>query len=181
MGVGQDVLFECICNEPEGDIIRKVTPFPFTPENLAKLWLKAKEFPTLMGKEIPTFDHMLSIFVATNDQGQHNSKGLCVQIDDLIGLFWLTDIEWPNQCSIHYTFFDRRHRGRLDLCKMAVKYIFNKYQFHRVYTQVPLYAKSILKFVEDIGFKKDGRMRSNVFFRHSWYDSNMYSILDTEV
>lgn len=181
MGVSSEVLFESLCEEPEGFVIRRVTPFIFSPENLERLWNKAKEFPTLMGVDIPTFDKMLNIFVHQSEDGAIKAKGLCAQIDDLTGIFWLTDIEWPVQASIHYTFFDRRHWGRIDLCKLAIKYIFSKYQFHRIYTQVPLYTKSTLKFVENIGFKKDGRLRSNVFYKGEWYDSNLYSVLAGEV
>lgn len=181
MGVQSEVLFTCSCNEPEGVITRVVTPFLFTPENLIKLWDKAKEFPMLMGQEIPTFDHMCAIFIHKQTNGDLVSKGLCAQIDDLVGLFWLTDIEHPKQCSLHYTFFDRRHKGRVDLCKAAIEYVLRKYQFHRIYTQVPLYAKSIISFVESLGFKKDGRIRSNVLYKGEWFDSNMYSILENEI
>jgi RimJ/RimL family protein N-acetyltransferase len=176
-----DVLFTSICEEPEGTVIRKVTPFLFTPDNLCRLWAAVQKFPTLMGKEVSNFDQMLDFFVKDHGDGKYEARGLCAQVDDMLGIFWLTDIEWPKQASIHYTFFDRRHRGRVDLCKSAVKYVLNKYRFHRIYTQVPLYAKSPMKFVESIGFVKDGRLRSNSFFRGEWYDSNVYSILDSEV
>lgn len=181
MGVTNEVLFEVECDEPEGKVIRKVTPFVFSEENLLKLWAKVSQFPTLMGKEVRDFNDMLYMFIHFSETNEMRAKGLCCQIDDLVGIFWLTDIEWPGQASLHYTFFDRRHRGRHDLCKAAIKYVFHKYKFHRVYTQVPLYAKYVLKFVGELGFKKEGRLRSTVFHKNVWYDSNIYSILSEEV
>jgi RimJ/RimL family protein N-acetyltransferase len=176
-----EILFQSVCREPEGDFLRIATPFLFTPDNINELWNKVNKFPTLMGKEINDLADMVDFFVKDHGNGSLESRGLCAQIDDLVGIFWLTDIEWPKQASIHYTFFDRRHKGRIDLCKEAIKYIFSKYKFHRIYTQVPLYARAPMKFVESIGFIKDGRLRSNTYFKGEWYDSNVYSILESEV
>lgn len=175
------VLFSSTCNEPEGEVTRKVTDFPFTPENLQRLWFRAREFNTLMGIEIKDWQDMLNFFVKEYPNGSFESRGLCVQVDDLVGIFWLTDIEWPKQASIHYTFFDRRHKGREELCKEAIKYVFSTYRFHRVYTTVPIYAKVALQFIERLGFKKEGRLRSNTLFKGQWWDANVYSILETEV
>lgn len=177
----EDVLFQALCKEPEGDYLRIATPLPFTPENLKALWDKVQKFPTLMGKEISSFQDMMDFFVKDHGNGLIESRGLCAQIDNLVGIFWLTDIEWPHQASIHYTFFDRRHRGRSELCKEAIKYIFHKYKFHRIYTQVPLYARSPMKFVESLGFVREGRLRSSTFFKGEWFDTNVYSILESEI
>jgi len=176
-----NILFSALCEEPEGTFVRNVYPFLFTVENLVLLWNKVKQFPTLMGKEIYDFESMLNFFVYEKEGSDPESKGLCVVVDEFIGIFWLTDIEWPRQASIHYTFFDRRHKGRIDLCKKAICYVFDKYKFHRLYTTVPLYASPALNFVEKIGFIKDGRLRSNTYFKNDWHDSNIYSILETEI
>lgn len=176
-----NILFTALCKEPEGTFIRNVYPFTFTIPNLQLLWSKVSQFPTLMGKEIHNLEEMVNFFVFEKENRDPEGKGLCVVVDNFIGIFWLTDIEWPRQASIHYTFFDRRHKGRIELCKKAILYVFERYKFHRLYTTVPLYASPALNFIEKIGFIKDGRLRSNTFFKNDWHDSNIYSILESEI
>jgi hypothetical protein len=124
---GNEILFQATCEEPEGTFLRVARPLIFTPDNIGRLWEKVNKFPTLMGIEIKDLQDMLNFFVKDYGNGTLQARGLCAQIDDLQGIFWLTDIEWPKQASIHYTFFDRRHKGRVDLCKEAVKYDTNVY------------------------------------------------------
>lgn len=176
-----NILFSSVCDEPNLTIERKVYPIQFDLPTLDKLWNRVKLFPTLMGVEVKNFGDMWNFFITELPNDEIRGKGLCVVVDDFIGIFWLTDIEWPRQASIHYTFFDRRHKGRIDLCKKAIIYVFEKYKFHRLYTTVPLYAAPALNFVEKLGFKKDGRLRSNTYFKNDWHDSNIYSILESEV
>lgn len=174
------IAFTCICDEPEGQVLRTVRHIEFTRENILKLYNQVSKFPTFMGEEIHNLEDMLRFFVTNESNGNLKPKGLCLVIDDFIGLFWLTDINGLFDASVHYTFFDRRHRGRVELCKKALEFCFRTFQFQRLYTSVPVYAVRVMAFVESLGFYKYGRSRKNRMFRGKLYDACLYDLLREE-
>jgi RimJ/RimL family protein N-acetyltransferase len=174
-------LFSFVCDEPNGPVERKVYLATFTPIFLRDMWEKQRKFRTLMGREILTFSDFVDFFVMKTESGKLDPKGICLVIDDLIGIYWISDINYPAYCEVHYTFFDGRHRGRLELTKQAIKYIFNFWQINLMYVNVALYAKLPIRFVESLGFKKEGRLRSRFFYRDKWWDVNSYSLLKEEI
>ena len=174
-------LFQCECDEPEGKIIRTVYQAEFSRGLLLNLWEKQKKYRTLMGKEVLTFDEFVDFFVKCYPDGTLESRGLCYIIDDCVGIFWLSNICWPLGAEVHYTFFDGRHNGRLNLTRRALKYAFQTYCFARLYVRVALYAKLPIRFVESVGFKREGRLRKCILYRDRYYDANAYSILKEEI
>lgn len=174
------IAFTCVCDEPEGKVLRTVREFEFSQENLIKLYYQVSKFPTFMGIEIRNINDMLRFFIIEDTQGKIVPKGLCLVIDDFIGVFWLTDIKGLHEASVHYTFFDRRHKGRVDLCKQALTYCFNRFKFHRLWTQVPFTATKVLGFVESLGFIKVGRTRRSTFYKGKFYDTIIYDLLADE-
>jgi len=175
-----EILFSATCDEPEGVVVRNVYSFKYSMDNLKLLWEKTKQFPVLLGHEIQTFDDFLRCFILIDTAGNIMPMGILMIVDDFVGAFILKDIDWPREASIHYTFFDRRHKGRLDLCATAIRYVFDRYNFQKLYTKIPLYAKGSLNFVEKLGLKKEGRIRNNALFRGKYYDVNYYGILKEE-
>lgn len=176
-----DPIFECECDEPEGIVKRKVYLAKFTREFLFAMWEKQRKYKTLMGKEIAHFEQFLDFFIHQDKTGAIEPKGLCFVIDDLAGIFWLSDIHYPAYAEVHYTFFDGRHKGRLNLVRAGIKYAFDKWQFNRLYVRVALYAKLPIRFVESLGFIKEGRLRQCVQYNNVWWDVNCYSLLKDEV
>lgn len=174
-------LFEVVCEEPEGTVTRKVYLAKFTPQFLALLWEKQRNFRTLMGREIMTFPEFVDFFVKTEKDNSITPRGLCFVVDDLVGIFWLSDIHAPSYAEVHYTFFDRRHKGRINLCREAIKYCFNNWNFNCLYVGVGLFATIPIRFVESIGFKREGRLRQRLQYKGVWWDVNMYSLLREEV
>lgn len=175
------VAFTCICREPDGDVLRTVRHIEFTPEVITKLYQKISRFPTFMGQEIHSLEDMLRFFVVEGDNGSSfKPKGLCLAVDDLVGLFWLSDINGLFEASVHYTFFDRRHKGRVELCKKALRFCFETFKFHRLYTSVPVYAPGTMRFVESLGFVKYGRSRKNRIYKGRFYDACLYDLISEE-
>lgn len=174
------ILYSATCTEPEGTVVRNVRRLVFTPESLLKLWEKQKQFKTLMGREIYNFDEFVDFFIRQFPDGTIEPRGICHVIDDYVGIFWLSDITYPAYAEVHYTFFDRRHKGRVDLVRTAIKYIFDATDIGCLYVRVGVFAKMPMKFVEQIGFKKEGRLRNRMFYRGTWYDANSYSIIQEE-
>lgn len=174
-------IFTCICDEPEGKIERSVYKMPLTYDNLTKFWEKSRQFKTLFSKEInDDMSKFVELFLA-QDGNELTANGLFWVVDDFVGVYYLTDIYAPFDAQTHYTFFDRRHKGRSDMTRKMVEHVFNKFQFHRLSVEVPLYAKSSLSFIESVGFKKEGRKRDGVFFNNQFFDCNLYGILKSEV
>lgn len=173
-------IFTAICNEPEGTVERGVYPLIFTPENLQKFWDKAKQFPTIYGMEIKDVSDFYNLFVNQSD-GNLSLNGLFWVIDDFVGVFYLTDIT-GTEASVHYSFFDRRHKGRVPLVKKMLKFVFEKYKFRRINASIPLYTRPFTRhFASNIGFTLEGKKRKASFFKGDWYDVLQYGMLMEEV
>lgn len=185
-------VFEVTLDEPEGRVTRKVFPIVFTLPNLQKFYDKAKRFPTLYGKEIiDSPEEFIKLFLVPNGEDSFTLNGLfwgiCdnENLDNLVGVFYMTDI-MPSEALVHYTFFDRRHKGREKLVKEMLKYVFNTYKFQRLAVEIPLYTiskhknQNTIRFIVNCGFFYEGKKRKAAHYRGDWYDINMYGILRTE-
>lgn len=179
----EDVVFEVECDEPEGKIIRRVRPLIFTTDNILKFWEKAKAFPSLYGRQIlDDPQSFINIFMRTGPDGQFTLNGLLWVIDDFAGVFYLSDIEYdretPVDALVHYTFFDRRHKGRIPLCRAMLKYVFETFKFRRLSINIPNYSKEQARhFAVDVGFHYEGKKLKAAFYKDDWFDVNLYGIL----
>jgi RimJ/RimL family protein N-acetyltransferase len=185
--MSSESIFSVECDEPNGKVIRKVYPLEFTLENIQKFWNCAKMFPSLYGKEILADEVAFSqIFMRTNALGEYELNGLLWVVDDFVGVFYLSDISFdrdtPVDAIVHYTFFDRRHKGRAPLVKRMIKYVFDKYQFQRLSAEVPLYTKEHTRhFITNLGFHYEGKRCKSSFYKNDWFDTNLYGILRSGV
>lgn len=171
------------CVEPEGTFVRQVRPLIFTVENIKKFWEVAKKYPTLYGKEILADpQEFINIFLTKDDNGNYTSSGLFWVVDDFIGVFYITDIRFDmSDALVHYSFFDRRQKGRVKLVKEMVKYVFNKYKFERLSAEMPNYALPASRhFVVDCGFVYEGKKRKAASYKGDKFDVNLYGILPSE-
>lgn len=168
------------CVEPEGTFLREVRLANLSLENLQRWWDNLKQFPTLFGGHIFSVDDFILTFVTIEDDGEIKAKGIVWEVDD-VGIFYLTDIQPGFQASGHFSFWDRRLRGREDLCREALKYAFKEFKFHRITTYVPLHVIRIIPAVKKIGFVKEGRLRSASWYKGDWYDVFVFSILEGEL
>ena len=179
-------VFKCVCREKVNkevvSIEREVREVDFTIEWFKKMWEKQyPKYKTLMGKEIHTFEEFISFFVRQNfATDKLESKGILFSIDD-VGIFWVSDLNWPAYAEVHYTFWDGRLNGRLDLCRKGVKYVFEHYGFKCLYVRVAAYADKHWRFVESMGFVKEGILRSRVKYKETWWDLKCYSLLKHEI
>lgn len=172
----------CDCHEPEGVVTREIRQMALTPDNLKKFWDKSRVFATLFAEDVRgDFKRFLELFLRTQADGSVESMGLFWVLDDFVGVYYLTDIRPGNDAQVHYTFFDRRHNGRIQISRELLRYAFDRFQFHRLSAAIPLYNKQALKFVEDVGFVKEGRKRQATLHGKDWMDVNQYGILSSEV
>jgi RimJ/RimL family protein N-acetyltransferase len=177
-----DVIVSAVCSEPEGEITREIRQMALTPDNLKTFWDKARVFTTLFTEDIRNdFKRFLEVFLRTQPDGGVEAMGLFWVLDDFIGVYYMTELRAGIDAQVHYTFFDRRHNGRVLISRELMRYVMQKYQFHRLSAAIPLYNKQALKFVEDVGFVKEGRKRQATLHGNDWMDVNLYGILNTEV
>lgn len=170
-----------LCHEPGGDVERHVWPFTFTPEATQALYAAASQYPILFGKKLDGIDTFLSYFITQNLSGDAEPTGLMWIVGDFLGMFYLQDITL-DEATVHYSFFDRRHKGREPLVKEMVKMVFQKYGFKRLNAYVPAYAGMVPRlFVERCGFKIEGTKRKAAWWQGRDFNVYMYGILPEDL
>ena len=176
----EEVVMVVECDEPEGVFSREVRPLYLDMKKLNELYDKLKEFDVLfndsVGNDIEAFVN--SFLVEVN--GEMQSTGLLWEVDD-VGILYITDIRPGYDAYAHFSFWDRRYRGREELVRKMIKYVMQKFKFHRITVDVPLYATPTMGFVERVGFKHEGRRRKTVKYRGQWFDANQYAIVEDEL
>lgn len=174
-------IVEVVCKEPEGTFTRQVWPVQLSLEVLRSYYDRLKQFDVVFNDHVPnTPEGFSSIFLSINGKGDPVANGLLWQVDD-VGILYLTDMVADVEAQAHFSFWDRRLRGREPLIRQMLKHVFQEYGFHRIYTRVALYATPLLSGVERIGFIKEGRMKECVRKYDQWFDANLYSILEREL
>lgn len=177
----QDPVISEWCNEPKGDVLRSVRFMTLSMDNIKAFWHKARNFPLLFGKEIADdFSKFLNLVLHEGKDGIE-PNGLFYVIDDFVGLFYLTNIVPKSDAIVHYTFFDKRQKGRLQLTKSMLAFVFNHYDFRRLTVETPAFVSHITtQFILDLGFVREGRRRKSVYINNDWYDVECFGILKEE-
>lgn len=171
------------CDEPQGLITRKVKPLVFTAENLEKLYKSFSKFPTIFNKEYLSFVDFMSMFFEIDPEtGKIEGKGIFFVVDDFVGVFYITNISWPYDALVHYSFFDRRHKGRVPLVRAMLKYVMSTWGFYRLSVEIPNYVNfGVRRFTEECGFALEGKRRRCVDYKGDRFDVNLYGILDRDI
>lgn len=165
----------------------EVRPLLVTPESIQKFWEQAKKFPTVYGHEnVSTIEDFVTMFFPVDGNGTLNSSGLFWVVNEFLGVFYLTEIREDGgnliDANAHYTFFDKRHRGRVGLVKEMLKYWFTKYNFNRLSAEIPNYVTPQARhFAMECGMSYEGKKRKSSFYKGEWFDVNLYGILRGEV
>lgn len=179
---GNAPVVSCFCKEPEGVHFRNVYPMDMTVENLRKFWDKAQKYRYIFGQEATENFETFCESIMTYRDGKLVPNGLFWVVDDFVGVFYMTRIRPGEDADVHYTFFDGRQKGRQELTKMMLRYVFMFYGFQRLTTEIPYYASwSTRNFAESIGFVKEGRKRKAAPFKDEWFDIAIFGILKDEV
>ena len=172
-------IFSCECDEPNGVVTRSVYPMALTPSNLKKFWELTSQFKVLFDAEVGgDFQKFCELFMSRDGDNLY-AHGLFWKMDDMVGVFYLTHI-LSNDAQIHYSFFDRRHKGRQHLTRMMIQHVFSKYGFRRLSAEIPYFAKGTFEFIEQLGLKHEGRKRKSVLFDGEWFDTKLYGVLMEE-
>jgi len=179
--IEEPIEFSGVCDEPEGAIERHVRLMRLTEYNLRRFWSEARKFRTLFDAEInEDFSKFLSLIVRqVGDAIEPN--GLYWVIDDFVGVYYLTDIRVKHSAQVHYSFFDRRHTGRLGLTRKMISHVFEKYDLRRMNAEFPTFvSEPVVNFIESIGFKREGLRKYAVQYKDAWYHQRLYGLLREE-
>ncbi len=173
-----EVILSAPCTEPKGTVWRNVWFMYYTPDNLKKLWDKTSKFPMLLGNYVTNFEEFLGQFINPN----FGANGLTWIVDDFVGMYFIDALNPHMDASVHYSFFDQRQKGRIDLTLTMLRYVFNLYDLQRVSTTVPMYAnKPTFRFIEQLGFKEEGRKRRLAPYRGQLFDVKLFGLLREEL
>jgi len=176
----RDPVLSIVCTEPEGTTLRHVRPVNLTTEKLRDYHEKLSEFDIAFNDHVPnTPEGFASMFISVNADFTVSAKGLLFEVDD-VGILYITQIVPGYSALAHFAFWDRRLRGREELCRKMLEFAFRTYDFQRIETRVALYAVPAMAATERIGFIKEGRAREAVRRNGTWYDVNLYSMLRRE-
>lgn len=173
------------CKEPDKTVVRSVRPFELTNANGIRFWEEASKFPRIFNT-IPTANapEFLDAFFKWDEVRQQAvCDSLLWVVDDFVGVFSLTNIYHPDDALMHFTFFDKRIRGREELVREMIKYVFDSYGFHRLSAELPAYAsKVVLKFITDkVGLNLEGRKKKAIQLNGDRADILLYGITKEEV
>jgi RimJ/RimL family protein N-acetyltransferase len=166
----------------------EIHPLIFTPETIEKFWLQAKQFPTLYGHEIVgDINKFIDLFFR-REGTVFVPYGLfwVMNPEKFTGVFYLTDIREEDgaltDAHAHYTFFDRRHHGRVPLVKEMLKFWFTKYGFQRLSAEIPNYVTPQARhFAMECGMAYEGKRRAAAKYKGEWFAVNLYGVLRSEV
>jgi RimJ/RimL family protein N-acetyltransferase len=164
------------CQEFGKKVIRSVRLAHLSVERIQFLWDKMKNYDILFDDFIgKNFEEFLKHFVVEVD-GQVQSAGLIWDVDD-VGVFTLNNIIPEHSGKIHYVFWDEKFRGREDLCRAMMKYAMEKYDLHKLWTEIPVIARSALQAADRVGLVREGRKRQAAKYKGVWVDMNVYGLL----
>lgn len=154
-----------------------------TMENVHKFWEKSSKFPVLFNAEIRgNFTKFLELFFTQYSEAVIVPNGLFWYVDDFVGVFYMTNIVPGFDAKVHFTFFDGRFSGRLELTKQMIEYVFKRYQFIRLSAEIPAYVnEKVVNFIEFVGFSYEGRKRDAVEYKGDMFDVKLFGILKGEV
>lgn len=168
------------CSEPDGEIVRHIKLTELSFERLKEIWNQVSQHDVLFNDFIQKdFDSFVRLFIRQTAEG-FEPTGLMWDVDD-VGLLYLHNIIPFHSAQAHFVFWDKRVRGREELLRQMLEYIFREFRLRRIEVEVPLYARIAMGIVERLGFQKEGRKRKAVRWKGDWFDLNLYSILPEDL
>lgn len=174
------VILNVKCSEPEGEIVRSVRLAQLSAKRMAFLWEKLKGFDTLFNDFVKDdYQAFVNHFILEIN-GKPVPTGLLWDVDD-VGIIFANDIVPHQSATVHFVFWDRRFRGREQLCIEMLKYGFEAYKFQRMQVEVPLYAPHTIQAMEKLGAVLEGRKRRAALYHDKWFDVNLYSFLPEDL
>lgn len=178
----RDYVLEIECDEPEGKVLRRVRLCQLSMAKLREIYDRLKGFDVIFNDMVRGgFEEFVGMLFDIDQE--HSSlvpSGLVWEVDD-VGILFLTEIRPAFEAQAHFVFWDRRFRGRRELCQAMTKHVMEEFKLHRIFAEVPAYASNTAAFVRGLGFKPEGRKRSSVKYKGQWFDVKLFAVIEGEL
>ncbi len=92
------------------------------------------------------------------------------------GLLYLLDIVRGLSASAHFIFWDRKLKGKEELCKAALRFAMTHIPLVKVNVFLPDYATHLNHFIKRLGFTKEGMIRRWSISNGRLFDVYVYGI-----
>ena len=98
-----------------------------------------------------------------------------------VGICGLTYIDWKNRNAEISIILDEAKKNLLkesrEVIKIITDYGFDELGLHRIWAEIFEIAPERIKLFEKMNFKKEGKLRDNLWRNGKWYNSFIYSKL----
>jgi hypothetical protein len=99
----------------------------------------------------------------------------------VVGAGYLTNVITNFDAESHFVFWDAVGRGREPLVWEAMRWVFERYNLHRLTALVPPYQSGVIRFIHRLGFKREGEKREAVIYKSHWHSLIEFGILRKEL
>lgn len=97
------------------------------------------------------------------------------------GVVYLLDIVRGLSATAHFVFWDRKLRGKEELCRQALRFAMRNIPLAKVNVFLPDYAKKLGDFIRRTGFTREGKIRRWSMSNKRLFDVYVYGITYEEV
>lgn len=144
-----------------------------------------KELMAALDKEpLKNMDELLGFFEQIESGINSNTSiawAACLKEDNkMIGHVGYHRIDFVNhRAEIGYALLSQFHNKSLgsEALKVILDVAFNQFNFHSLEADVNPINNSSIKLITKLGFVKEAHFRENYFFRNTFLDSAIYSLL----
>lgn len=99
----------------------------------------------------------------------------------LIGFFYFTNVDKLTDVQFHGIAFDRRLTDKAKVIQRIIGWLFENYHLQRIEALTAVPFRATVRFLERVGFVKEGIRRKAVIYRGQWKDQAVYSVTREEV
>lgn len=110
--------------------------------------------------------------------------GITNKKNTLIGVCGLTYIDWKNRKTEISMYLNKENwqksKEAKDALNLLMSYGFSELGLHKLFVEIYSFVKETIQLFESVGFNKDGMIRDNVWRNGKWWNSYIYSKLESE-
>ncbi|MGI0010514.1 MAG: GNAT family N-acetyltransferase [Nitrosopumilaceae archaeon] len=110
--------------------------------------------------------------------------GIINKKNSLIGVCGLTYIDWKNRRAEISIYLDginwQKRKETKDAINLLVSYGFGELGLHKLFVEIYSFVKETILLYKSLDFNRDGVLRDNIWRNGKWWDSYIYSKLDSE-
>ncbi len=150
-----------------------------TPGKIQELWEEYRKHDVLFsdyteGKVEPFLDLLLS------------SSSIWWEIFSLveekpIGVMCATRIIPHFEANGHFAIWSGKARGKEKLILETMRWLFDRYDLHRMTAEVAAYQRGVVRFVERLGFTREGEKREAVVKDGKWLGLELFGMTREEL